>query len=761
MGHATDQVTKQALSPDQSPKHAADHDKRPLDGVILCCTSIAPEQRDAMWESAREMGAYTRLDLTKEATHLVVGAVDTPKYKYVARERPDMHVLLPSWLEAVREKWMAGEDVDADSLALTHRLPTLWSLEICVTGFNDLQQRTDIHDVVTANGATYHGDLTKVVTHLIAAAPTGKKYEYATQWGIKLVTIEWLQQSLQRGMVLEETLYSPTMPAEERGVGAVKTLQRSYSEKIGPRKRKSGELHSGEPEGKRKLRRTASAKFESQNSGIWDDLSTAETSQAQAGAEWSDVPRETTILRHHVRLNGAEVVEHAQLLERSPSCKSSTFCVVAWDIPYHTLQYQLHNEGLGNLKCKLVTAYWIEKCIKKSELLNSNALPIYRPLRKTVFPELSEWVITPTGFVDLDLLHFSKAVKLTSAKYSEVLNEFTSVLVTGSDVVPGSEKIAFAINNDIPMVPQIWFWTSLENGELQDVDNFLIHRPTHQKKQATTPALPGTSRPRAGEIQRESCERDSSLDAHATKPKPPNGGEECALGLPEESASHLSGPDRRSQPLREMSEAESNSQKQPPFTEQNSAEKKVAARSAGNPSGVSYMYHDEDSTLSMPVDPQKTRAASQKSRGEQQDAIAHAIDHLRAHAHSNSMAASESSPHTRRHRKLGRAQSNPSSIGSRTNSVQLQPHADGIFEEDEDEIFSESRRKREEYMPSQALLYEHEESKLAREKLLRRTITDGSVDEDGMRRVESIGRVTDAIDPKFERKASTRRGAVR
>ena len=260
-----------------------------LSNVVLCCTSIPPEDRNGMQQVAREMGATTSLDLTRETTHLIVGATDTPKYRYVARERLDIRVVLPSWLEAVRSKWMGGEEADIEALARIHRMPALWNLVVCVTGFNDLQQRSDIQEAVNSNGGQYHGDLTKQVSHLIAAVPSGKKYEYAGQWGIKIVAIEWLHHSLRRGMALDETLYSPTMRPEERGVGAMTTLHRTGSStSLG--KRKAGERPPGPSgvEGKRKLRRTASSKIESQNSGIWDDMGTAKDVQAHAGAEWED-----------------------------------------------------------------------------------------------------------------------------------------------------------------------------------------------------------------------------------------------------------------------------------------------------------------------------------------------------------------------------------------------------------------------------------------------------------------------------------------
>lgn len=83
------------------------------------------------------MGAVHKPDLTADVTHLVVGSVNTPKYKYVARGRPDVKVVLPDWLEAVRDSWLKGGETDVQSLELQHRVPTFYGLHVCVTGFED------------------------------------------------------------------------------------------------------------------------------------------------------------------------------------------------------------------------------------------------------------------------------------------------------------------------------------------------------------------------------------------------------------------------------------------------------------------------------------------------------------------------------------------------------------------------------------------------------------------------------------------------
>lgn len=105
------------------------------------------------------MGATIKLDLTSDVTHLIVGSTDSAKYRYVAKSRDDVKVLLPAWLEALRDIWIKGDD-NADLLALEadYRLPTFYGLKICLTGF-DNRMLGRLHSRHTANGPQLSSDV--------------------------------------------------------------------------------------------------------------------------------------------------------------------------------------------------------------------------------------------------------------------------------------------------------------------------------------------------------------------------------------------------------------------------------------------------------------------------------------------------------------------------------------------------------------------------------------------------------------------------
>ena len=83
------------------------------------------------------MGAIHRYDLTLDVTHLIVGSYDTPKYTYVAKERPDVRPMTIDWIDAVRELWINDQEVDFAVLEREHALPVFQSLKFSMTGCDD------------------------------------------------------------------------------------------------------------------------------------------------------------------------------------------------------------------------------------------------------------------------------------------------------------------------------------------------------------------------------------------------------------------------------------------------------------------------------------------------------------------------------------------------------------------------------------------------------------------------------------------------
>ncbi|EXJ94206.1 hypothetical protein A1O1_02599 [Capronia coronata CBS 617.96] len=488
--------------------------EQPLQGAVLCFTSVGPEERTRYADLAIQMGAQHKLDLTSDTTHLIVGNTDTLKYQYVAKEREDIAVLRPEWVEEVRECWINDLSLDLDALTREYRMPTLAGLKICITGFEDLSFRAQLQRNVVENGGEYTGDLTKDVTHLIAAKPEGKKYEYGMQWQKKVVSLKWYKDSLDRGMQLDETLYHPTIPVAEQGVGAWnRRVQRSPQ--LGKRAREDDSA----PEPSRKLRRTASAKLGGQSQDLWTDIvagagfeaKPAERPQLKPSVSMPAIRRggnitndsndrrpqtpkdgfmtepsygnagflsgryfivraseekKEALLQKILVENGATMVDLDN--DREASLVTDILCIV----PHDLAKNKSTAAKVLQLGYPVVSEFWLERCMLQKSFIPPQAYPLGLLFQGscTTFATLT---VNATGFDAYETLHISKMVTLLGGKYSEVFTAAVSVLVCKSGKT-NTAKLDLAQHSGIPSVSEEWLWSTIKNGRKAQVESYLV-----------------------------------------------------------------------------------------------------------------------------------------------------------------------------------------------------------------------------------------------------------------------------------------------
>ncbi|OJD13454.1 hypothetical protein AJ78_06088 [Emergomyces pasteurianus Ep9510] len=518
---------------------AAPDKEHPLAGVILCCTSVLPEHREQLAAIATQMGAVHKFDLTSDVTHLIVGELNTPKYKYVAKERADIKVLKAEWVEAVRSSWVLGGDTNLHELEEQYRFPTFAGLSICLTGFDDMDHRNSIQKTITENGAEFRRDLTKSVTHLIARSGCGQKYKYATLWKITVVSLKWLEDSVERGMALDESLYDPLIPAEEQGIGAW-----NRSVLMVPAKRPKA-ANTG-VQRTRKLRRVASMKLGGQNDGIWTDIvgDATRTSgssvsfqndpngqMAMADTPWLvqepksfasettitekarpdmnetaaqrsqelDVSRlgfwfgarffikgfsssQTRILETHLLSRGAQIVSTLRaLVEDIPITGPAIYILVPHNLP----RSEIPSIDDFATEPEIVTDLWVEKCLHNNALIPPEAHITSTPFPKFPIPAFEGLRVCSTGFSGIDLLHLSKLVKVMGATYDEFLTPNASVLICNS-ANPNQEKLRHVAEWNIPAVIADWLWISVQTGERKSFTPYILERKLPQNNRSPT-----------------------------------------------------------------------------------------------------------------------------------------------------------------------------------------------------------------------------------------------------------------------------------
>ncbi|PQE15681.1 BRCT domain-containing protein [Rutstroemia sp. NJR-2017a BBW] len=489
-------------------ENAVQDHSAPLKGVIMCCTSVPDEKRTALASMAEQMGAAIRADLTVEVTHLIVGDFDTPKYQYVAQFRPDVRPMTLRWIEAVRELWIADQEIDVEALEREHALPTFTGLKVSLTGCEDATERSEIAEKIKENGGIYDGNLTKSVTHLISFRTEGNKYKAAKNWGLRIVSVEWLNDSLERGMILHEQYYDPALPQEERGKGAWD----KDKPRLNPsKKRARGKSLAGD-EGKKKLRRTASSKLSTQSQSLWGDIvGGGNVIQVSRSGVWGntasplplqdnqpvesgeDTPKpappyapsepeppkygifgnccflnynfsakHTRILTNHLLAHDGEVLQSDKdLIESSvESPLKRHFMIVPYDLPANKYP-ELPESGS---QIEIITDWWVERCLHHKQFMEPSTHVIGRPFPSFPIEGFGDLNISSAAFSGIELLHVKKATNLLGGKYSEDMTPLSSVLVTKSIVSLRKDKLEHAQEWKIPIVTADWLWDSITGG---------------------------------------------------------------------------------------------------------------------------------------------------------------------------------------------------------------------------------------------------------------------------------------------------------
>ncbi|CAI7582023.1 unnamed protein product [Penicillium pancosmium] len=531
--------------------------EHPLMGAVICFTSVPPERRTQLADFAKEMGAIEQPDLTSDVTHLLVGATDSPKYKFVARERNDVLVLKPEWIEAVRELWMQDEDTDTQALEEEYKLPTFFGLTICITGFSDMAFRNQMNDLAMENGAEFRKDLTKSVTHLIARNTEGEKYKFATQWHIKVVTVKWFHDCVERGMILDEEKYHPMLSLEEQGVGAWNRSLPAVKEKAG--KEHAGDNNTTNPRPRKKLRRTASQKLVGQNENIWGDImgmgftgaapterkhdqweeddfekprppviqaaksfasetTFSETTQNRQQSESISKtggfldgsyilvlgfsPKQMTILKEHLGYNGAQCVK--SLSEFSSPTIPKTGHGLYIMVPYNTPRSNIPSTDDMAFECEVVTDMWLERCLDARALVPPETHVASTPFPKFPLP----------GFARIDLLHLSKLVTLMGATYEEYLTHRASVLICNDPQTASRDKLRHTSEWGVPAVSGDWFWISVQSGQKKSFEPYLVQRQVSQQQGSMEKPGDGfTSENSSDKTSGQGRKRPSSLSA--------------------------------------------------------------------------------------------------------------------------------------------------------------------------------------------------------------------------------------------------------
>ncbi|KAF3354873.1 hypothetical protein VdG1_04529 [Verticillium dahliae VDG1] len=373
---------------------AVDHEK-PFRRVVVCCTSIPPDQRTEIEKKAQDLGGHHKYDLTPDVTHLIVGQYDTPKYRHVAKERPDIKAMDARWIDA----------------------------------------------------------------------PEGKKYRAARNWNIRTVSLAWLDQSVERGMILDEQYFDPVLPPEDQGRGAWnRNAQRPSALKRASKTSLEPNTDAGRDATDRIEVADSMADLAARKPQAPPGIFTGCTALTAGFESWKAKVLSETI----ASLGGTICNTLQQLLDARGPSAFQRFLVVP-----QSSQPETHPQLPPDAYIDIVTEFFVERCLHNKTLCQPSDHVLGRPFARFPVDGFEDLAICTAGFTGIDLLHVEKCTTQMGAKYASRLNEATSVLVCRSVMETRPEKLRFARDSMIPVVSADWLGGCVESGFNVPVKEFL------------------------------------------------------------------------------------------------------------------------------------------------------------------------------------------------------------------------------------------------------------------------------------------------
>ncbi|CUS06856.1 unnamed protein product [Tuber aestivum] len=418
----------------------------------------------------------------------------------------------------------------ADQADISRHSHPLSGIVICCTSvpaeFRVMSERKKIEDNVRLHGASYHPDLTQSVSHLVAAISSGKKYEFARNNGISIVTVEWLYDSLERGMALDESFYDRELPREMIGVGAKPSATVPSGENV-------------EVSGKRKIRKRAEDMLGSGSQHIWSDImGQAANPKPKKRDEWGDDPGDDVIMldyppqrpqkRGSVEATGGKARgimsavtfyihgfkdKHEKTVRSVLSSHDATIVSKLEDLESYRESSRLIiivSHTISKPDCpefpgaKVVTEWWLETCLYESRFVEPSEHFTNTPFEE--FPLTGLWgmEICLTRFTGIKLLHYQNLITLLGGSFHDVLGKERTLLISNRPAT--GDKLQFALRYDIPVVSDDWLEACVKERRVVAFTDYLI-----QGQGLASRARGMTCTPREGEVKKRALSDSRSV----------------------------------------------------------------------------------------------------------------------------------------------------------------------------------------------------------------------------------------------------------
>ncbi|KAH6581999.1 hypothetical protein BASA61_008746 [Batrachochytrium salamandrivorans] len=490
-----------------------------LKGFVVCVSGLSEPDRNLVERRVVELGGQFTGCFTTHVTHLISSSTSTEKYR-VALDL-GVPIISPPWVSCLE----SSDDIEPFE---NYLLPPFKGILVCVSGF-PTEVRHEIEQRVMELGGAFTLVLSKDCTHLICISPSGRKYEFAREWQLEIVSTEWLNECCkQRGRVMEAG-YRISPSGQSGLLDGADDASSSYLERC--------HIFFGDGfdsdvlDYARKIVRDGGGNMSRTCDGlvshylISSDLPTEIDRKRIAGLsqqiqvlnyKWlgdchlkkilqpvdaylfrGDDPepliglkpntlrqkKETSFSFSTFAIHGFEDTQiraMTTLISKYGGCIRSKETAAYIIVPFTNRSKKSLNFKGTSTGC-LVTEYWFEASIEQNILLSPDSSVLYRPSMRTFPLRVSNMRIGITGYELSERFHLTRAIKLMGSTFCEKFSKSCHILVCHPTLGVGSAKFLKSKEWKVKFNPNPRFHGFLDNNEPTSESNLPL--PLLQQKE--------------------------------------------------------------------------------------------------------------------------------------------------------------------------------------------------------------------------------------------------------------------------------------
>lgn len=430
---------------------------KPFQGITFCPTAISEDVSCGISKKIHRLGGTYSKDLTKLVNVLIVGNIQTPKYKFVVENRFDIIFVDSEIINTIYDLWLSGDDITMSDhvnylkikgikermLKVMYdrfHLPIFKSFFIFIgriecreTNVKDIEHLININYPLKCISTHFIRDSVSSSnsTIFITDLDQGARFIAAKKDNIPIIHPKWVIDCTRRNAVLDLSEYLlenvKDQSWDEIGRNSCKCW-----EKIGQIINIKDEVINDDFQPK------ISSKFNSNGNKIWENFMSKEVktvSELKVKPKLEKQEEDIKLFKNTIFYLYQFDKKHSNILKHV-IMKNGGECYIFTEInfPEDNCIFLCHSTyPVENLPTSRtwVTEFYIERCLHYKKLL---------PFDEWSRPFFTYFQIDPsmglnvhiTGFQGVELLHITKILQYLlpiGIQFNEILNEDTNILI--------------------------------------------------------------------------------------------------------------------------------------------------------------------------------------------------------------------------------------------------------------------------------------------------------------------------------------------